>query len=239
MIPLLLFLAWCGSTILSIVFSPAPSIALAREAWTWPAWHKNDLAAVPILIALLPTANLPLGGLLVAVSNSRNAIVGWLVIAWARAWSGWRCALLAGTVTVAGTCFTLDPYFLERGVARLGHWLVALRMWKHAVLVGQGPFLFTDFYLLWLPERLPFGIVPEVRIIPWAHNLYLEVLAERGLVGFAIFAACIAWTFAKGTPRVRQAMAAFCAMAVFDLTFLKPWCALAFWVLVGSTAVSR
>ena len=41
-------------------------------------------------------------------------------------------------------------------------------------------------------EDSPPGYEPGEGYIPWAHNLYIEILAERGLVGMAAFAVLLA-----------------------------------------------
>ncbi len=67
---------------------------------------------------------------------------------------------------------------------RLAHWVAALRMWEQAPWLGVGPGNYAAVY-------------PSVRLPAWedplghAHNIYLNVLAETGLVGFLAYSAMI------------------------------------------------
>ena len=53
---------------------------------------------------------------------------------------------------------------------RLGYWAITWTMFGERPWLGQGPYTFGLFHRT-----------------PWAHNLYLEILAERGLVGLTAF----------------------------------------------------
>ena len=65
-------------------------------------------------------------------------------------------------------------------IERVAHWAAALRMWARAPWLGVGPGNYAAVY-------------PEVREARWeealghAHNIYLNVLAESGLIGMAAF----------------------------------------------------
>ncbi|RLT37514.1 MAG: O-antigen ligase domain-containing protein [Chloroflexi bacterium] len=65
-------------------------------------------------------------------------------------------------------------------IERLAHWLAAERMWESAPWLGVGPGNYAAVY-------------PEVRLPLWedalghAHNIYLNVLAESGLIGLAAY----------------------------------------------------
>ncbi len=65
-------------------------------------------------------------------------------------------------------------------IERLAHWVAALRMWEQAPWVGVGPGNYATVY-------------PTVNIPRWdealghAHNIYLNTLAESGLIGFSLF----------------------------------------------------
>ena len=69
-------------------------------------------------------------------------------------------------------------------IERLAHWIAALRMWELSPWLGVGPGNYAAFY-------------PQVRLPRWedplghAHNTYLNVLAENGLVG--LFAYLVMW----------------------------------------------
>ena len=69
-------------------------------------------------------------------------------------------------------------------IERLAHWIAALRMWEMSPWLGVGPGNYAAVY-------------PQVRLARWedplghAHNTYLNVLAENGLIG--IFAYSALW----------------------------------------------
>ncbi|MBI1296302.1 hypothetical protein GC175_15215 [bacterium] len=74
-------------------------------------------------------------------------------------------------------------------IERLAHWIAALRMWESAPWLGIGPGNYNAVY-------------PEVRLPRWesplghAHNIYLNVLAESGLLGLTAY--LLFWTLAIG-----------------------------------------
>jgi O-antigen ligase len=125
-------------------------------------------------------------------------------------------------------------------------------MFREAPLVGRGASAFAAEY----PERvarlaLPPGYRPDDEPVAWPHDLYLEVLAERGLLGLAGFAALPVAAglalrrarrrtrdraVAAGTEACLAAGAAFLVMAAFDLTFRKDWVLLAWLLLPGLAA---
>jgi O-antigen ligase len=135
---------------------------------------------------------------------------------------------------------------------RIGHWLVAWQMFKESPLLGKGVHTFGEFYLPYLERiELPAYITPEVAYIPWAHNLYLETLAERGLLGAVGFGAPLLGMLLllrrflrHDSPHEVRTIAigltasflSFLAQGFFDLTFLKDWVLLIFWLLAALVA---
>lgn len=79
-------------------------------------------------------------------------------------------------------------------VERIAHWVAALRMWEQAPWLGVGPGNYATVY-------------PTVRLPRWegalghAHNIYLNVLAETGVLGLAayllLWGGAILWTWRK------------------------------------------
>ena len=67
-------------------------------------------------------------------------------------------------------------------IERLAHWIAALRMWEMSPWLGVGPGNYAAVY-------------PQVRLARWedplghAHNTYLNVLAENGLIGIVAYLA--------------------------------------------------
>lgn len=135
---------------------------------------------------------------------------------------------------------------------RLVLWRVAARMFSESPLVGTGVHTFGDFHRPLLDTlALPPTTVRDADAIPWAHNLYLEVLAERGLLGALGFAAPVVAMLVSLRRVLRRAqrdearlialglaasLATFLVLGLFDLTFLKDWVLLVFWLLAALVA---
>ncbi len=79
-------------------------------------------------------------------------------------------------------------------IERLAHWAAALRMWEQAPWLGIGPGNYAVVY-------------PAVRLPLWeealghAHNIYLNTLAESGLIGLTAFVvmwlALVVWVWRR------------------------------------------
>jgi hypothetical protein len=80
--------------------------------------------------------------------------------------------------------------------------LAAIRMWADHPLIGVGPDNFELNYLRY-SERIGTDPRPEQR---GAHNLYLESLAETGVVGAAAFFSVL-WLSLRGAWRARRRLA--------------------------------
>ncbi len=79
--------------------------------------------------------------------------------------------------------------------ARVPLWMAAWSMFLDAPWLGQGPGAFSMLYPRYLATLTPPDwVVMDPRHMPWTHNLYLELLAERGLIGLATFVAAIVLT---------------------------------------------
>ena len=239
--------------------------------------HPNDLSMLAVLIpiALMPlftesswsirvvvASVLPLVIITAVASRSRNTWVG-LTCAFGVLLLLTRFRKALGVVGIfvvllLAFAWTFDVGRFATRIASLGNleqegrigiWLTSLEMFKQHPWLGIGPNLFADFYLSVLDTTpLPDGYQPEKAYIPWAHNLYLEALAERGVVGLMamgfVIAAAIRRVFmalqrAGNGPQRNYAVAlasswtAFLVMGLFDLTFLKDWVLLVFVLLVA------
>ncbi len=178
--------------------------------------HPNDTAIVPIVLPLavwgvaqsqrglvwaLGGCALALGMATVVLSASRNALIGLAVVVMVsavlsphrRVWMALGAVVLAGLVAMAWVDPQsvlrrfVDPGLLQRE-GRVGLWLSALEIFRAHPLTGSGPFLFDRLYAAYLdPLTLPTGYQPEQGYLPWVHNLYLEALAERGVIGLGTF----------------------------------------------------
>ena len=85
---------------------------------------------------------------------------------------------------------------------------------------------------------------------PWVHNLYLEVLAEQGIVGLAALMFLLAsglsaaWKIQRTTPSETRILGvgpfagliAFCFAALFESSFLRQWVVITLFVLLGVVA---
>jgi O-antigen ligase len=76
-------------------------------------------------------------------------------------------------------------------------WHAGWLMFIDSPLVGQGPGQFKDLYYPYL-EKAGYILadLPDRRNMPWAHNLYLEQLAERGILGLVALL-CLLFTALK------------------------------------------
>ena len=112
-------------------------------------------------------------------------------------------------------------------------WAAAWTLFLSAPVLGHGPHTFGVF------SR-----------IPYVHNLYLEVLAERGGLGLAtlgVLIACglaTAWRFQRVASSDAALLGAgalaglvgFCSAAVVDLSFVHQWVVIILFVLLGMIA---
>ncbi len=99
-------------------------------------------------------------------------------------------------------------------IERLAHWIAALRMWESAPWLGVGPGNYSALY-------------PEVRLPRWqdplghAHNIYLNTLAEIGLVGFAAYlifwAAAFGWVWRQARRAEPQSWESALAIGVLGV----------------------
>lgn len=242
--------------------------------------HPNDLALIPILLPFLLILStlkgrrvlkwllsciVPLAIATVVVSQSRAALFGMVtcLLVWSLIRQRLRlvlitllflgCVMLLAWLSNVGDFQTrLSSFTRLDQEGRIGIWLVAWQMFLDFPLGGLGAHLFGDLYLYYLAEiDLPQGYIPEIGFIPWAHSIYLELLCERGLVGFGAFALLVALLIRRlyvclrtsENPAVRAigvglagALGLFLMMGLVDLTFLKDWVSLVFWLIAALIA---
>ncbi len=242
--------------------------------------HPNDLALIPLCVpfvfALLSDGGrgrtramavflLPLVCFTVIVSQSRNAWLGlgvasiaYPLLAGKRRWL-LVLGLVAALCIASALAFDwgdfrsrLASLMVWRTEGRIGVWLVAWELFSEAPWLGKGAHLFGEYYLPYLEQiQLPAGYTPEFNHIPWVHNLILEFLSERGIVGLSSFVFVVVVAIkrlrtqrdegrqgevAPYATALLCAWVVFLSMGIFDLTFLKDWVSLYFWLLVGLSA---
>jgi O-antigen ligase len=134
---------------------------------------------------------------------------------------------------------------------RLSLWAAAWGMFLEAPLFGHGPHTFGRFYQTYLEGlRLPPWLPIDPSPVPWAHNLYIEVLAEQGILGLAALGFLLAsgWAAARHIRRgpiheVRlwgtgafAGFVSFCMAACIELTFKRQWVVITLFALLGAIA---
>ncbi|MCI0345805.1 MAG: O-antigen ligase family protein, partial [Chloroflexi bacterium] len=173
------------------------SVLLASVAVASIGVASRGRAAASLILVLL-------AGLVTFLSGSR---AGWLAvaaavvvtaIAWlvsstgraqARAFARTMVATPAGRIATALAVFVaaagtvvLGPAILLRTGAggedlRVGYLTAAVEMFKESPFVGTGPGT-------WVAQRVVYTVPPTTDYyIPHAHNVYLQTLAEQGLLG--------------------------------------------------------
>jgi O-antigen ligase len=207
--------------------------------------------------ALLNAVFVTASALLVAFySGSRATFLGVNAALSMMLWLTRRRALL-GALSVSA-CLVLCAWIFDLGSVRvrvldtfaihddwrLRVWQVAWHSFLDAPIFGQGPSVFFEVHERARVLPASSGITPAPGGMPWAHCVPLEILCERGLVGFA----CAAWIVttvlrhlrrALSHPKTRptavpltSAIAAIAIMSLVDLSLMKDWCIYLF-ALVG------
>jgi O-antigen ligase len=117
-------------------------------------------------------------------------------------------------------------------------WSAAWSWFLEAPLIGHGPHTFI------------YRSASGSTVVPWVHNLYLEVLAEQGLLGLAALAVLLCpavvlgWRLrVSGDHDIRTvgtaacaALVALLAAAAIELTFLREWVVVTLFGLLGVIA---
>jgi O-antigen ligase len=134
------------------------------------------------------------------------------------------------------------------GTGRVPLWLSAWEMFLDKPFWGHGPHTFVLFYNSYLQDlSLPSWLFVDRRIVPWPHNLYLEVLSEQGIIGIAALVSLLAggllkgWGFRKAASSELKVLGcgafagliSFCFAALIELTFLRQWVVLTLFILLG------
>ncbi len=155
-----------------------------------------------------------------------------------------RLAVASGAIVLALVLlvdgllgFPLVAKFGQVGDGRIPIWLEAWAMFVANPLLGHGPhtFVYTS---------------PDAITVTWAHNLYLETLAEQGLVGLAALGLLLvsgirtAWKVQRSASHESRILAVgalgglvgFCLAGLFELSFLRQWVMIVLFSLLGVIA---
>lgn len=230
---------------------PAIALGLAtrgvgRRRWPW------DLATVLIVVAVFGT--LSRGALLGLVAMAVLAVAAQMVrlrmaVGIGLVVAGVVLAILAVAPGLVTTSLEQKGVVAGQNVSeRLDLWAAAGRMTLEHPVVGLGPGAFSehhDEYVSGLPEDVnhPLDV---------AHNTWLEISSELGLLGLVTFVALLAvafWTAWSAWRRRRDPLAAGVAVALVGTavaaTFVTEQYYLPLWLLcglavgVGTTRVDR
>ncbi len=132
--------------------------------------------------------------------------------------------------------------------ARPSLWLSGWKMFLDHPILGHGPNSFGVTYPQYMGRLdLPAWAPIDPRVVAWPHSLYVELLAERGLLGTAAFAfvlgcaALLASQVRKSGDRELRSVAntsAACLTgllfaSLIELTFLRLWVVVLLFVLLG------
>ncbi|WP_460835852.1 O-antigen ligase family protein [Nocardioides hungaricus] len=205
----------------------------ARRRWLY------DLAVALLIVAILGT--LSRGALLGVVAAGAVALVAGMVRLRAVAGIGVLAAAATAAVVVAvpglvTLSLSQKGYVADQNVdERLGLWQAAAQMTLERPLLGQGPGAFAQEQARYLTAP-PMDVTRPLDV---AHNTWLEISSELGLLGLAAFAAILVAAYLQarrahraGDPLGAGVCAALVGCAV-AATFLTEQYYLPLWLLVA------
>ena len=257
---------WQYATDTSLLLGiPAPA---DRWRFTGSLTNANEIGFAALLLPLAMHGVRPIAGGCAAAASvagvlltgSRATLGGLFVGACARSWFGrrvflrWSLAvvLLVGAVAWIGDLGAfrrrLGETMRPQDEMRLRTWLIAGEAFLERPWLGQGPAVFFEVNEDSRRETRPEGWETPPGGMPWVHNMPLELLTERGVVGaalFAVLATLVVRDLRRGlrvhnlrpwAGAVAASLIAFAAMSMLDLTLLKDWCSVCLWISAGFAA---
>jgi O-antigen ligase len=113
-----------------------------------------------------------------------------------------------------------------------------------APFVGHGPRTFVLSYQAYLEPT------DDNRLTPWAHNLYLELLAEQGVIGllaligilFTIFSAIWRVLCILNLDRTNErifatcvfaSLMSYCVAGIFEISLIRQWAVMVLFLLAA------
>jgi O-antigen ligase len=186
--------------------------ALVLAAALLVGWRRSPMAVLLASIAMVVCV----AGILLSLSRGGLVALGVALVAACILGGRWRpaalVALLLVTTSIVGYyAFVASPDARERvtetqgGTGRTDIWAVGWRMVEAEPVhgVGGGNFATSSIHYLLEPGvvRRDEFIVDEPKV---AHNIYLQVLAELGVVGLALFLTILGFSLLCGARAVRS-----------------------------------
>lgn len=233
----------------SIILSMIAVLSLSM--WSKGGWMTRACIAVFILASL--TATIILGS-----RQGTGLLLGGIGL-WALLCSPRK--LLPLVIAIGVFALAVDAFLgwpllgrftqFSRGYVWYSGWLMFL---DHPIL-GVGPGGFKELYFTYL-NRAGYDVLslPDHRRMPWVHNLYLEQLAERGVVGlfglFTLYTALVAglirlWR-SPALTREREYVVAlvsvsvvFAIAAINELTFQRLWVVIFLFLIAGLIVAAK
>lgn len=192
------------SRVAGTIGDPNEFAALLLTGFVFAVALSAAYGRVPLLrLAALGAATVCVLGILLSLSRGGLIALGFALLAGLLFGGRWRLAVLAVACLLGTVALTYLTFFTtyderarivsaERGSGRVDIWTVGWRMVEDQPVLGVGvgnfPTRSIDYVLQ--PGSLPRDekIVDERKV---AHNTYLGILAELGIVGLALFLAII------------------------------------------------
>jgi O-antigen ligase len=215
------------------------------------------------LIAMFAMITLVLSTAVIVIYQSRGALLtlilaaGLMTLLLNRRIALWLIAGLLSSVIVvdANLGWPLISKFATFGQvidSRLRLWLAAWLIFLDHPILGTGPHTYGLVYQGYFQNlALPDWVGIDHRHSPWAHNLYLETLAEQGLfgalaLGFLLWQGFIAILSVPNHELDRISiilrtalligLSCFIFCALFEATFKRAWALLILAILLGSSS---
>lgn len=176
--------------------------------------------------------------------------IGWLCYAFLTAPKKMLpVAIVTGVIGIAIDA-SLDWALLGKvkEISRLYVWHVGWLIFLDYPITGAGPGLFKDLYAEYLFKAgYVLADLPDRRLMPWAHNLYLEQLLERGIIGFCALLCFMAVICQRLIASIRRGLtehtieqkallvswAVLLLAAIGELTFQRLWVVVLMLVVAG------
>ncbi len=148
--------------------------------------------------------------------------------------------------------FSLFHKFTSSWNARLLPWLIAWDMFMDAPLLGNGIHTFGVLYETYKQTiDLPVGITIDTRTMAWAHNFYLETLAEQGIVGMVSLGIVLShglllsWQIRTNKQQdirimnvgALASLLSFCLASIFEISLIRYWCVTILFLLLAIITV--